>query len=274
MELNTCADTLAEVARHLGARGTCCQVKRFIAGVLWILRTGAPWRDLPSTFGQWNSVFRQFRRWIASGRWQQMFDDVRRPADCADEIILLDSTIIKAHPDAAGARSRSPDSEALGRSRGGFTTKVHALVSVGGRWVAGCLSPGQRADITQAIPLLDGCGERPRQLVADRAYDSNRLLAWLHEHSITAVIPSRSRRRKPRLLDWVRYADRNVIERFFGRLKRLRRVGTRNPAQRRCATIPVGLRLRLQALGYDKTAASFGAFVELGALLTERTAWA
>lgn len=238
-----------EAALQLGLRGRGGSLRTFVAGVFWILRTGAPWRDLPARFGNWNSVFRRFRRWALSGRWTSVLERVRRVGELG-ESLLLDSTIIKAHPDAAGARNTRPEAEALGRSRGGFTTKVHALVTASGRWVSFVLTPGQAADIRQAVPLLEPNAHVAR-VVADRAYDSDAFVTWLADRAIEAVIPSRRGRRHPRRLDRGSYRERNVIERFFGRLKRFRRVGTRT----------------------DKTASSFGTFVGLGAIRVERTRW-
>lgn len=242
-------DELVRLARPLMGRGPSGDVRQFLAGVLWILRTGAPWRDLPGVFGAWNSVFRRFRRWALAGRWTRLGARLARVED-GDETVLVDSTVVHAHPDAAGARSGDPTREALGRSRGGFTTKVHALVSPSGRWRAFVLTPGQRADVTQALPLLEGIGS-PSAVVGDRAYDADGVLAWCATNDAAAVIPARRNRRRPRELDRAAYARRNVIERFFGRLKRFRRVGTR----------------------YEKTAVSFAAFVTLAATFVERTAW-
>ena len=130
--LDSTIDALVDAAMASGARGSREGVRRFIEGVGWMLRTGAPWRDLPERFGLWNSVFRRFRRWVSSGRWSHVLQRQAEPAEPA-EWVLLDSTIIKAHPDAAGARGSCAEAEALGRSRGGFTTKVHAAVSSTGR---------------------------------------------------------------------------------------------------------------------------------------------
>ncbi len=72
----------------------------FVNAVIWVARTGAPWRDLPERFGQWNSVFQRFNRWAKSGVWQRVFEALRDP-DL--ESLLLDSTTIRAHQHAAGA---------------------------------------------------------------------------------------------------------------------------------------------------------------------------
>ena len=72
----------------------------FVDAVLWIARTGAPWRDLPARFGNWNSAWRRFDRWASKGTWTMVFEALQDP-DL--EWLILDSTVIRAHPCAAGA---------------------------------------------------------------------------------------------------------------------------------------------------------------------------
>jgi transposase len=73
----------------------------FIDAILWIGKTGVPWRDLPERFGKWNSVARRFARWSAKGVWERVFHALQDP-DL--EWLLLDSTVIRAHQHAAGAK--------------------------------------------------------------------------------------------------------------------------------------------------------------------------
>lgn len=75
--------------------------RRFLNAVLWIARTGAPWRDLPERYGNWNSVWRRFDRWAAKGVWVRVMAALRDP-DL--EWLLLDSTVVRAHPCAAGSK--------------------------------------------------------------------------------------------------------------------------------------------------------------------------
>jgi transposase len=162
--------------------------------------------------------------------------------------LLIDSTIIKAHPHAAGARGGQVK-QALGRSRGGFTTKVHAVTAEDGTLLRFVLTPGQVHDITEAkrlIPQRDG-----NRVVADRAYDCNAFIAHIEALGMTAVIPSRARRKVIRPLDRNAYRTRNVIERVFGRLKQARRVATR----------------------YDKTRASYSSFVAAASIVTVLSGW-
>ena len=76
--------------------------RMFVEGVLWIVRTGSPWRDLPEVFGDWNSVFRRFSRWSIKGVWRRIFEAVSDDPDF--EYLIVDSTIVRAHQHAAGAK--------------------------------------------------------------------------------------------------------------------------------------------------------------------------
>ena len=77
--------------------------RMFVEGVLWIVRTGAPWRDLPEAFGRWNSAFRRFSRWAAKGVWAEVFRALAAAGGPPAEV-LLDSTHVKAHRCAAGGK--------------------------------------------------------------------------------------------------------------------------------------------------------------------------
>ena len=74
----------------------------FVEAVLWIVRTGAPWRDLPAAFGDWNNTFRRFSRWSEKGVWHRIFAVTSDDPDF--EYLIVDSTIIRAHQHAAGAK--------------------------------------------------------------------------------------------------------------------------------------------------------------------------
>ena len=74
----------------------------FVDAVLWIARAGAPWRDLPPAFGNWNSVFQRFRRWAKKGVWERIFNELVENPDF--EYLIIDSTIVRAHQHAAGAK--------------------------------------------------------------------------------------------------------------------------------------------------------------------------
>jgi len=97
--------------------------RRFVEAVLWIARTGAPWRDLPAELGRWNSVWRRFSRWSKKAVWANLFNALAEDADC--EYVIIDATIVRAHQHAAGAKGglkiRPSGARAAGR-RPSFTS--------------------------------------------------------------------------------------------------------------------------------------------------------
>ena len=171
----------------------------FIDAVLWIARTGAPWRDLPERFGNWNSTWRRFDRWARKGVWRRVFEALQDP-DL--EWLILDSTIIRAHPCAAGAE------------KNGTGLPVELI-----------LTPGQASDMSQAQALIEG--SPVEVVVADRGYDSRAVVAAIEAKGAEAVIPSLKNRAEQRDYDRDRYKDRNLAERFWFKAKQCRRVATR-----------------------------------------------
>ncbi len=115
--------------------------------------------------------------------------------------------------------------QALGRSRGGLTTKIHACVEGLGQLVCCILTGGQVHDVTQAPMLLAEI--EPEAVLADKAYDADALLHCIESKGAKAVIPPKANRKVRRSFDRQQYRNRNVIERFFAQLKQFRRVATR-----------------------------------------------
>lgn len=93
--------------------------------VIWKFRTGAPWRDLPERFGDWKNPHKRFSRWAESGVWASLIKTLAN--DPENEYAMIDATIVRARQHSAGARKKGSN-EAIGRSRGGLTTKIHAIV--------------------------------------------------------------------------------------------------------------------------------------------------
>jgi transposase len=73
-------------------------------GIFWIARTGSPWRDLPEEFGKWSSVYRQFRRWTQAGLWEGILEALNESGLVPDALQMIDSTVVRAHHQAAGAK--------------------------------------------------------------------------------------------------------------------------------------------------------------------------
>ena len=210
-------------------------LRRFVEAAAYVLRTGVAWEDLPATFGEVGTVYRRFRRWACKGIWDELFLD-GIPTD-ALETVMLDSTACKAQRFASGARGGGE--EALGRSRGGLTTKVHALVDGLGRPLCFLLTPGQAADCRQARSLIEGLDFA--RLIGDRGYDTDEIRDWCAEHGVEAVIPSKRNRKAAIPHDAQAYRTRHRIENLFGRIKDFTRITLRK----------------------DKTSRSYAAFVSL-----------
>src|SRR3954471_21025648 len=160
-------------------------LRRFVEAVAYVLRTGIAWEDLPAGLGEPGTAYRRFRRWACKGIWDELFLE-GLPADALGTV-MLDSTACKAQRFASGARGGGE--EALGRSRGGLTTKIHAVVDGPGRPLCFLLTPGQAADCRQARPLLEGLAFE--RLIGDRGYDTDELRDWLEEDGGEASTPSK-----------------------------------------------------------------------------------
>ena len=156
---------------------------------------------------------------------------------------MIDGSIVRAHQHAAGAVG-GQDAQALGRSTGGFSTKIHVKVDSLGLPLQFVLTAGQVQEITVAAELVNN--EACEYLLADRGYDSNNFRQSLITNDIQAVIPAKKNRIMSIHHDRHIYKERNIVERFFNRIKHFRRIATR----------------------YDKTARMFmGSLVMIGILL-------
>ncbi|WP_119343701.1 IS5 family transposase, partial [Facilibium subflavum] len=139
--------------------------------------------------------------------------------------VMIDSTIVRAHACAAGYEKDGNSAQALGKSKGGFTTKIHTLVDALGLPIKFILTPGQVHDSTQSKALLSDV--RDANVLGDKAYDSKDLYAFLLERGCNIVIPPRSNAKEPHEYDKEIYKERHLIECFFSKLKHFRRVFSR-----------------------------------------------
>ena len=196
------------------------QLRLFIEAVYYACRSGCQWRLLPSYYGSWRAIHKRFKEWSDRNIWKKLFRHAQQDPDL--EWIIIDSTIVRAHACAAGYKKDSQEQEALGRSKGGFSTKIHTVVDALGNPLKFILTPGQRNDITQAQQLVKDSTNLP--VIADKAYDAN---DFVDNISSESCIPSRRNRKSPRAYDKYLYEERHSIECFFGKIKHFRRIFSR-----------------------------------------------
>lgn len=241
---------------HHGRAGHPWHAHRpLVNGILWRLHTGAPWADVPARYGPWKTVYDRFNRWRQDGTWAQILDTLLLRLDKAGlldrELWLVDASIIRASRAAAGAKTQparwptlagpttvglpEPPDHALGRSRGGFGTKVHVVCEGHGTLLAVWVTPGQQHE-SQAFPVVMLRAKRPRragrprwprQVGGDKGYSYPGIRRWLRTHHMEAVIPTRTNQPRDEGFDRAAYRRRNLIERVIGWYKEYRALGTR-----------------------------------------------
>ncbi|WP_406273636.1 IS5 family transposase [Streptomyces sp. NBC_00191] len=244
--------------------------RRTLEAIAWKYRTCSPWRDLPEELGPFQTAHKRLVRWAVDGTWERILGAVLAVADADDDVgwtVSVDSTVCRAHQHSAGARKRGrprsePEDHALGRSRGGLSTKVHLASDSRARPLSIHVTAGQAGDAPAFEAVMagiriprSGLGRprtRPAVVLADRAYSSRAIRGHLRRRGIRAVIPQpsdqighRLRRGRPPGFDSEAYKERNAVERCIARLKQWR-----------------GLAMRT-----DKLALSYQAALHLAAIL-------
>lgn len=194
-----------------------------MTALLYIMKEGVTWRALDVPGVAWQTVYGYFRRWSRSGLLAEVCSDLKWPK--RDRARAVDSTCIKVHKDGANPAG-GQENQALGRTKGGLNTKLHVAVDGQGRPVSIVLTPGQAGDSPQAIGLLREAG-RWNLAMMDKAYDSDEIRAYIKSRRGEACIPARSNRKTKIDYDRDVYKGRSVVENFFEKIKRCRRIGTR-----------------------------------------------
>ena len=194
-----------------------------VEGMLYRMRVGCPWRDLPKAFGCWNRIYKRFNAWSSSGKWLSIFKTLVVDPDM--EWVFLDGSYVRAHQHSAGAATQS--AEAIGKSRGGKTTKIHLAVDAYGLPVEFIITGGEINDCT-AAPELIAQVEPAEAIIADKGYDSGRLREQIENQGSRVVIPRKRNSVKGNGdLDWCLYRYRHLVENAFARLKQFRAIACR-----------------------------------------------
>ena len=162
--------------------------RQFINAVFWILRMGAPWRDLPPSYGDWKNTHRRFCRWRDRGVREPLLEELIDHPEF--KLLMTDAGHIKVHPPGSGARGGNQD---LAKNPRGLNTRIHLAVAAHGMPVGIIVSKGTSADGKQAEALIDGI--EAKVLLADRGYESDAMVEKAEKAGMKAVIPPRKNRR-------------------------------------------------------------------------------
>ena len=225
--------------------------RTFLEAILYVARTGIPWRDLPDYFGNFSAIYNRLRRWQRNGTWQQLWQLLETDKVSLAEHLFIDTTCegssiplhrqIRAHQHAAGASRKkggqsqdvglSPTitTQALGRSRGGFSTKIHFGCLDEKNALSIFLTGGEVPDVKGFASVFNLVPENHgiKNAIMDKGYDSDDIRETLADCEVVAVIPPKKNRIKEIDFDKELYKLRNKIERFINRMKQFRRIATR-----------------------------------------------
>jgi transposase len=199
------------------------KTKNFIESIIWLSRTGAQWRELPEKYGRWNTVFHRFNAWSKKNIWQRIHQHCIEDPDL--EYVMIDATIIRANASAAGYKKGQQHEEGLGRSVGGFSSKIHAKVDALGNPLQFIITAGQVHDVTQTNALLEDLNGS--FVLGDKGYDSDPHRNVIKQKNGISVIPPRSNRKTLIDYDTYLYKERYLIECFFSKIKYFRRIFSR-----------------------------------------------
>ena len=209
-------------------------------GMLWIVRSGAQWRELPETYGPWQSIYAQFAKWGDDGTLEVVFHTLSTDADM--ENLNMDSTCVRVHESANGEEKTAD--KAVGRTKSGWNTRLHAVVDGLGNPLEFRISAGNGHDSVHAVELPQKVRIGRSAVPPDRAYGARTIREYISAHRASYVIPPQSNVSDPWPVDWHLYKERHLVKCFSQKIKWSRRIATR----------------------YDKPDASLLAFVYFAAI--------
>ncbi|MCX2784641.1 IS5 family transposase, partial [Microbulbifer thermotolerans] len=199
--------------------------------ILYVAEHGCKWRGLPKRFGRWHSIYMRANRWAKQGVLDRVFLALQENDVINIQVdhVSLDSTVVKVHPDGTGAFKKN-GSQSIGKSRGGWTTKIHMVAASHNSAVTFSLSPGQVGDAPEGRKLLktlENCGWEGTKVIMDKAYEGDETRQLVFDLGMEPVVPPKSNRLSVWEYDREIYKKRNEVERLFRRLKGFRRIFSR-----------------------------------------------
>ena len=165
--------------------------RRVLNGIFWVLRTGAPWRDLPSRYGPYTTAYNRFNRWRKAGIWDRLMDAVTKAHN--GNVQMIDSSMVRVHQHASGVKKRV-EIVVWAEAEAGSRRRSMRASTPKGRPVRLLITPGQDHDVTCAEALLDGL-ERRAVVIADKGYDADRVRAHITRQGAIANIPNKTNRK-------------------------------------------------------------------------------
>ena len=188
-------------------------------------REGHSCRGLDEDFGKWATIYQRMYRWMKQGVFFDLFEELIAKQGVGS--LIIDGTIVAVHQDATGAHRNQgdPRSQAIGKSRGGRTTKIIAACDENGQVFNILVVPGNDNEGPYTANFTRGIDAD--HFIGDKAYDSGPLLEEIAQRGTEITVPPRSNRLIQRTYDKERYETRHLIENAFQKMKRFRGIATR-----------------------------------------------
>ena len=171
-------------------------LRNVIEGILYRMRTGCPWRDLPASFGKFQAIYNCFNRWSKKGIIHNIFKILSADAD--KEWLMMDGSHIRAHQHSAGAAAHSgEDDHAIGISRGGTTSKIHLIVDACGNPLEVIITAGNVNDVSIAPELIAAVDLAETEVVsADKGFIQTNCVRKLRKKAAKPIFPTNATERK------------------------------------------------------------------------------
>lgn len=197
-------------------------LRNFIEAILFRIRIGCPWRDLPQEFGKPNSIFKKYNRWSKKNKLMNIFKLFSQHAD--KEWIFIDGSHVRAHQHSAGIKNQD-----ISKSIGGNSSKIHLAIDSNGNPIEFIISDGTSHDMKIAPDLVSKLDlSESEMLCADKGYDSKSLRKQIQDSKTKPNIPRKSNKKSSNdHMDWYMYKIRHLVENSFCRLKQFRGIATR-----------------------------------------------